>query len=193
MSRAVDETRRRAADACRVDRRARHELSLSLQRDPELERRAAGEIEQCLCLSARRRARCLRASSRSAALVRIAQRECARAGDARDAGADRRQLGHQRWARWRRLAAGQAMRPRGQGLRSEVRRVPRRERRGQTERPARGRAGHAMRRDCGPHRRQLLAVRDDAVRLHSPRDAVCRSRTLSRPTSSTRSRRISCT
>ena len=85
-----------------------------------------------------------------------------------------RALGHQRPAE-RRRACRRAAARRAQGAtvyEQKCARLPRRQRRGQAGRPRSPAAvGTLASRDAGAHRRQLLAVRDHALRLRAPRDA----------------------
>ena len=183
QSRAVDETGAVQPTRAGADRRARRAVPLSLQRDPELERRGGGRDQQCLCVSARSRL----ARSRCVALARV-RHGAGRPGPRRagHAGANRG-LGHQHRPRRRGSAAGLGHRRGGQGgVRGEVPRVPRRRRRGPAERSARRRAGHDRERRADAHGRQLLAVRDDGVRLHPPCDAVRAAAVADATTRSTR-------
>ena len=104
-----------------------------------------------------------------------------------------RRLGHQHSARRRRPAAGQRHRQ-GRAQRCITAEVPRchgEKGAGKTERPAGRRAGHALTAQTPVQdRRQLLAVRDHAVRLHPPRDAVPRAAVADATTRCTRSRPI---
>ena len=78
MSRAVDETGAVQPTRAASDRRARHELSLSLQRDPELESRAKRE-RSAMCTSERAAARALLVELRRARLGLRARRRSRRA------------------------------------------------------------------------------------------------------------------
>ena len=70
------------------------------------------------------------------------------------------------------LPPGKASRRRARPSTSRVPGLPRREGRRATERPARRRPGDAHEQGAGAHDRQLLAVRDDRLRLRAPLDAL---------------------
>ena len=175
--------RQRAADARGMGRADGAAGPLSQSHDPGLGSGGRREHRQCVHIGAWSRA----SRRRSLAACATPGEEHARAHDRsrpRPGGdaAGNRGLGHQHPAERRRASRRQRHAEAGRsGVRGAMPGVPRRERRRQAGRRAGRRHRQRGNAEAGHDRRQLLAVRHDALRLHAARDAhdeaACRSPT----------------
>ena len=164
----------RAASVRATRRRARRQLVLSQQRDPAVARRGQRRGDQWQRLIERPTACGVLRTVAAALLLTLSAPSIAQTAlwhrPRSDAGRSGR-VEHRRRARWPQLSAGSGhCRARPRRVRRAVRRLSRRERRRWHGRQAHRRRGHARHRQASQDRRQLLAVRNDAVRLHPPRE-----------------------